>query len=39
VLGHTDAAFTSRVYVHLFDKRAEADRSKQALAVAFQGVL
>jgi integrase len=39
VLGHTDAGVTSRVYVHLFDKWAEADRSKQALGVAFQGVL
>jgi len=39
LLGHTDPGFTYRTYVHEFDKQAKQEQSKQALGVAYAGVL
>ena len=39
LLGHTDPAFTYKVYVHEFDKKANQEQSKQALGTAYAGVL
>ena len=39
LLGHTDPAFTYKVYVHEFDKVANQAQSKLALGTAYQGVL
>jgi integrase len=39
LLGHTDPAFTYRVYVHEFDRARRQAESKAALAAAFAGVV
>jgi len=39
LLGHTDPAFTYRVYVHEFDKVRRHEESKAALGMAYAGVL
>jgi len=39
LLGHTDPAFTSKVYVHEFDAARRQAESKAALDVAYGGIL
>jgi integrase len=39
LLGHTDPAFTYRTYIHEFDKVANQEQSKQALGLAYAGLL
>jgi hypothetical protein len=38
-LGHSDPGFTYRCYVHAFDAQAKQEQSKQALGLAYGGVL